>query len=53
VTSSNVSPYFVKGTGEGVGVLVGCGAGVVVGGVGGELCSEEHDKRENAKVRVN
>jgi len=49
VTSVTVSPYKLKGIGEGVGVLVGCGVGD--GGVG--VCLDEHAKRRIMKTTVN
>ena len=57
--SVSVSPYRLKGMGDalGVGVCDIVSAGKTVGCEGcdgsGELCSDEHDKRENAKGIVN
>jgi hypothetical protein len=53
VKSGNVSPYLVKGIGEGVGVLVGCGVCEAVCVACGEFSSDEHDKRAKAKGTVN
>jgi len=47
VTLVTVSPYKLKGIGEGVGVLVGCGVG---GGV--DVCLDEHDIRNITKTTV-
>jgi|SRR6266542_4834578 hypothetical protein len=47
VMSATVSPYNLKGTGEGVGVLVGCGVGCGV-----DVCLDEHDKRRFTKTTV-
>ena len=49
VTSVNVSPYLVKGTDEGLGVLVGWGVDVGLD----EPCSDEQAKRRNANVITN
>ena len=58
----DVSPYFVNGKGE---ALAGCvcddvdkavGCGMEAGSVGDDLrvlCSDKHDKRENANVIFN
>jgi hypothetical protein len=50
VTSLNVSPYCVKGTGEELGVLVDVGGGV---GVGVGVVSEAHDKSGKVNAIVN
>jgi hypothetical protein len=52
VTSLNVSPYLVKGTGEGVCVLVGSGVGVGCWvGVGIGLFTEQ-DTRKSTKIKI-
>ena len=51
-TSVKVSPYKVKRTGKGLGVVTVVGCGVEVGGVCSDE-SDEHDKRGNIKAMVN
>jgi hypothetical protein len=48
--SANASPYRVKGSGDGLGVVVGVCEAVGCGVAVGDACGNEHDKRGNAKA---